>query len=264
MDDVSCLPATLAGAYRHRISMAIRVLIVDADVSSNERLRALFTSYPELEIVGECASAATACAMIREVAPQAVFLDAALPDGNGFDAIDSILRSTRPLLVALSTTTEATLRAFKSEAIDYVVKPFTADRLRETIERVRRQVQLAGEPSTNGHASRTLLKRVLVRQNGHVIVVPTSQIDWMESANNYIVLHVGRESHVVRETLTNLEQQLCPSQFLRISRFAIVNLDRIRELRTTSAGDHVAVMADGMEVPLTRGIREVQEHLQFA
>jgi two-component system, LytTR family, response regulator len=241
--------------------MAIRVLLVDASSSAALRLRSLLALQPDLEIVGVCATRAAAAAAIRLQAPAVVFLDAALPDGDGFALIDELAPALRPVVIATSDGPDGTLRAFDTGAIDYVVKPVEAVRLGETLQRLRRQLE---RPMPAARAARTFLKRIIVRENERLIVLPAAHVDWMESANNYIVLHAGRATHVLRETLTNLEQRLSPAQFLRISRFAIVNLDRIRELKLTAAGDHVAVMTDGIEVPLTRGIREIQEYLQFA
>jgi len=242
--------------------MAIRVLLVDASSSSALRLRSLLALQPDIEIVGVCATRASARTAVRTLAPAGVFLDAALPDGDGFDMIDGLASEQRPVVIAMSDGPGATLHAFETGAVDYLVKPIEAARLGESLKRLRAQLEPAGAPPAR--AVRTFLKRIIVRENERMIVLPAAHIDWMESANNYIVLHAGRATHVLRETLTNLEQRLSPAQFLRISRFAIVNLDRIRELKLTAAGDHVAVMTDGIEVPLTRGIREIQEYLQFA
>lgn len=242
--------------------MILRVLLVDSSPQSLERLARQILAQAHFEIVGRCMHRAAAVSALRDLEPDVVFLEAAMPDGDGFSALEELPPDSRPALVAMGSSGAHAVRAFEAGAIDYVIKPVAANRLAATLERVRRQTRVAAGPSAG--SAHPPLKRVLVRETDRMVVVPIERIDWMESANNYIVLHAGRETHVLRETMTTIEQKLPPQQFLRVSRFAIVNLDRVRELRAATSGSHLAVMTDGIEVPLTRGIREVQEHLQFA
>jgi two-component system LytT family response regulator len=244
--------------------MVIRTFLIDDDTRARQRLRTLLSRESDIAVLGEYMGGAQASAAIRQHRPDLIFLNVQATRSNGLEILDALPASNRPLAVVVSQQDQHTLRAFELGALDYLLKPIKPARLRQTIARVRDRLR---EPATVTGTKTPVLanfKRILVRQNDHLFVVPTSQIDWMESANNYIVLHVGRDSHVLRQALSQLERRLSPVHFLRVSRFAIVNLDRVRELKLTPTGEHSVVMADGAEVPLTRGIRDIQQQLEFA
>jgi two-component system LytT family response regulator len=169
----------------------------------------------------------------------------------------------RPLIVFVTARRQHSVKAFELGALDYLLKPFKPARFQQAVARVRLRLrERAGQARPAEAPAPAYLKRLIVRLSEHQLIVPIAEIDWMESASNYIVLHRGGETHVLRDTLSSLERRLSPEQFLRVGRFAIVNLDRIRKLKPTDAGDHIIVMADGAEVPVTCGIREVQARLE--
>jgi two-component system LytT family response regulator len=244
--------------------MVIRTFLIDDDPHARQRLRTLLNRESDINVVGEYTPGADATKAIQQHPPDLLFINVHTPKRKEMEMFEPLPVHGRPLIVVISARVQHTLWAFELGVLDYLLKPIRPARLHQTITRVRDRLR----ETTNGIGAKMspapLLKRILVRQNDHLFVVPTSQIDWMESANNYIVLHAGRESHVLRHTLSQLERRLSPAHFLRISRFAIVNLDRVRELKLTPTGEHKVVMVDGAEVPLTRGIRDVQQQLEFA
>jgi two-component system LytT family response regulator len=245
--------------------MAIRTLIVDDEPLARQRLRTLLAQEPDVTVLSECTTSAEAVRAIRAQAPDVVFLDIQMPETDGLELLAAVPAASRPFIIFVTAHREHTLAAFELGAIDYLLKPFKPARFRQAVARARARLQERAEHRRpSGTPAPAYLKRVIVRLNEHQLVIPTNEIDWMESASNYIVLHAGGETHVLRDTLNSLEERLSPAHFLRVGRFAIVNLDRIRKLKPTEAGEHVLVMADGAEVPLTRGIREVQARLEFS
>ena len=243
--------------------MFLRTLIVDGESRARQRLRSLLAKEADTAVLGECATSAEAIRDIRELAPDVVFLEINMPEMNGIELVSRLPASSRPLIIFVSAQHKHTLEAFELGAVDYLLKPFKPARFNQAVARARVRLQERGAPARPVESPAPVyLKRLIVRLTEHQLVVPAADIDWMESASNYIVLHSGGATHVLRDTLNSLEKRLSPVQFLRVGRFAIVNLDRIRKLKPTDAGDHIIVMADGAEVPITCGIREVQARLE--
>jgi len=243
--------------------MFLRALIVDAESRSRQRLRSLLAKETDVSLLGECSTGTEALREIRQHAPDLVFLEIEMPEMDGIEIVSSLPAAKRPLIVFVTNQHKRTLEAFELGAIDYLLKPFKPARFHQAVARARARWQERVVPARPFESPPpAYLKRLIVRLSEHQLVVPIAEIDWMESASNYIVLHRGGEAHVLRDTLSSLEKRLSPVQFLRIGRFAIVNLDRIRKLKPTDAGDHIVVMADGKEIPITCGIREVQARLE--
>jgi two-component system LytT family response regulator len=164
------------------------------------------------------------------------------------------------------------LKAFEVHALDYLLKPFKQSRFKETLARAKARFAAAGPAVPQNlldllsqlRSPREYLSRLSVRDGERVLFVKADDVDYIEAAGNYVVVHTGKENHVVRETLTNLEAGLDPKKFLRISRSTLVNLDRIRELQPLFKGEHVVVLQNGKQLNMTRGLREVQEILKFS
>jgi two-component system LytT family response regulator len=190
-----------------------------------------------------------------------------MPELDGFEVIKA-LEATHPLVIFTSAFDEYALRAFEVHAFDYLLKPFDRKRFRESLRRAK--VQLARELSeapddrlyalfeqfTNGRRSPD---RVAIRTNGRVVFVKVEDIDWIEASDNYVCLHCGKDTHVLRETMSQAESRLDPARFLRVHRSAIVNLDRIRELQPWFRGDYRVILRDGTELTLTKSHREKLE-----
>jgi two-component system LytT family response regulator len=165
------------------------------------------------------------------------------------------------------------LKAFEVHALDYLLKPFKQARFKETVQRARTVLSSADANSVSGKLLALLnqarpaseyIARIPVRNGDRVTFVKTALIDYMESAGNYVVLHAGKENHVVRETLSGLEARLDPKQFIRINRSTLVNLDQIKELQPLFKGEHAVLLHNGKQLTMTRGLREVQELLKFS
>jgi two-component system LytT family response regulator len=243
-----------------------KVLIVDDERLSRRRIRRLLSIEPDCEIAAECANGLEAVAALAQARPDIVFLDVQMPEMDGFE-VARAMADARPLVIFTSAYDEYALRAFEVQAFDYLLKPFDGRRFRESLQRARARVECdrSGQPDRRFNAAeaasptRIAPDRIAVRNNGRVVFVKLTDIDWIEAADNYVCLHCGRETHVVRETMNELEARLDPAQFLRVHRSSIVNLDRVRELQPWFRGDYRVVLRDGTQLTLTKNHREKLE-----
>lgn len=239
----------------------LRVVIADDEPPARDRLKRLLAAEPGVEVIAECTNGQEALAAITTLDPDLALLDVRMPVLDGFKVAAALPPDQiRPVLVFVTAYDAFAPEAFAVHATDYLLKPCPPARLRTVLQRAR--ALLAGIPSSGGKPPP--LQRVIVRTGERMLVVPTSDVDWVESANNYVILHCGRTTHILRESLTELEGRLDGEQFMRISRFAIVNLARVREILTTDNGGHQLQLADGALLPVTRGIREIQARLETA
>jgi two-component system, LytTR family, response regulator len=252
--------------------MAIRILIVDDESLARERIRTLLQGEPDVEILAECPDGATALAAIRKHSPDLVFLDVQMPGMGGFEVLQALGEEKMPLVIFVTAYDQHALRAFEIHALDYLLKPFKPARFKQTVQRARETLAAQQTGAATQHLldllggtkpARERLARLAVRVGERVLFVKVEQIDYIESAGNYVVVHVGKENHVVRDTLTALEETLDPKQFLRISRSTLVNLDQVKELQPLFKGEHAVLLHNGKQLTMTRGIREVQEALKF-
>jgi two-component system LytT family response regulator len=251
----------------------MKTLIIDDEPLARERVRSLLKEEPDIEIIGECANGEEALEAIKKHSPDLLFLDVQMPGLGGFEVLRALDQEQLPLVIFVTAYDQHALKAFEVHALDYLLKPFKPARFKATVQRARQAFaeRQAGAASKNLLAllgqvppARERLVRIPVRVGERVILVKTDQIEYVESAGNYVVLHTGKENHVVRETLTALEEQLDPKQFLRISRSTLVNLDHIKELQPLFKGEHAVLLRNGKQLTMTRGIREVQEALKFS
>lgn len=255
------------------LCVKIKTLIVDDEPLARERIRTLLAKEPDIEIVGECADGDEALAAMKKHTTDLLFLDVQMPEMDGFELLSRLGKDALPVVIFVTAYDRHALKAFEVHALDYLLKPFKQSRFKEAVQRVREQI---GRRQTDDVSKRLLqllnerkpapayLNRLTVKENDRVLLVKISQIEWIESAGNYVVLHVGKQSHILRETLVALEAQLDPKQFLRINRSALVNLDQVRELQPLFKGEYVVVLQDGKQLPMTRGIRELEDRLKFS
>jgi len=253
--------------------MKIRTVIVDDEPLARERIRSLLKDEVDMDIVGECSNGAEGLAAIRKHSPDLLFLDVQMPGMGGFEVLRALGKEPMPLVIFVTAYDQHALKAFEVHALDYLLKPFKQARFKQTVQRARETLanQQAGAASKNllhfiGQArpQPERLTRIPVRTDERIFFIKTEQIDYIESAGNYLVLHTSRENHVVRETLTALEEKLDPKQFLRINRSTLVNVNQIKELQPLFKGNHAVVLHNGKQFTMTRGIREVQELLKFS
>ena len=241
--------------------MKIRTLIVDDMRLARQRLRRCLASDPEIEIIGECANGQEAINAIKERAPDLVFLDVQMPKVGGFEVLAAIGVEQMPAVVFVTAYDEFALRAFEVNALDYLLKPFDEERLRRAVERAKREVarRRAGEIDTRlqrlleqTSAAPKYLKRLAVKSAGHSTLLLTEDIDWIGAAGNYLELHVGRTTHLLRERMSQLELKLDPDKFVRIHRSTIVNVDRIKQLHPLFNGDQEIILHDGTRLTSSR------------
>jgi two-component system LytT family response regulator len=262
--------------------MRLRVLIVDDEPLARASLRACLGSEPEVEIVGECADGHEALAAIRERPPHLVLLDVDMPGLDGFRLLQEMAPTELPSVIFVTAHDEHAVRAFDVNALDYLVKPFGLERFRQAFRRARTAIEerdlqrnserlrdlltsrhpektasLMGVPGNGDH----YLERLTVKSNGRIFFVRTSEIDWIKAEGNYLRLHVGSKSYLIRETMNGLEQKLDPQKFLRVHRSTIVNFDKVKEMRPWAAGDFLMTLKDGTELKLSRSYREKLEEL---
>jgi len=254
---------------------SMRTLIVDDEPAAREGLRHLLAADPEIEVVGECRDGRTAAAVIRDQAPELVFLDIQMPEMDGLGVLREVGPERRPVVVFVTGYDRYALQAFEVHAVEYLLKPFTDDRFREALRQAKLQVRRtrmgelgrelaslaepagAAPPPQRGPAA--YRSRLVVKTGGNVVLVPVEDIDWIDADGDYVRIHVGKAAHTVRETMHHLEAELDPARFVRIHRSTIVNLTRVKELQPFYRGEFVAVLHDGTRLKLSRGCRDTLE-----
>jgi two-component system LytT family response regulator len=244
----------------------IRVLVVDDEAAARRGLRRRLSALPDLAVVGECEDGEAAVAAISALRPDLVFLDIQMPGLDGFGVIGAVGVAQMPAVVFVTAYDEFALRAFEVNAVDYLLKPVDEPRLHAAVERARARVsdrddgwrpRLATALGELGlPAAPRWCRRLAIRGNGRVLLVEVAEVDRIESAGNYVQIHQGRKAHLLRETMSRLEARLDPERFARVSRAAIVNIDRVRELQPMFNGDFVVVLKDGAEVTGSRRYRD--------
>lgn len=255
--------------------MPLRVLIADDEPLARERVRTFLAEVPEVEIVGEATHGTEALAAIVDRSPDVVFLDVQMPGLTGFEVLRALPADVAPAIIFTTAHDEFALQAFDVNAVDYLLKPFKLARFQQAVERVRKglEARAGGPASANRRLTNWLdqqapippgQRRLMVRTNERVILVRLEEIDWIEAAGNYAILHCGKLSHVLRETMGRLEEQLPAELFFRASRSAFVHLQRIRELQPLPGGQYVVLLHDGQKVTMTRPLRDLQERLGLA
>lgn len=274
----------------------MRVVIVDDEALARQRVRRLLQNETDVEIVGEAESGTEAVTMIRERQPDLVCLDVQMPGLDGFGVLREIEGGPVPMVLFVTAYDEHAQRAFDVHAVDYVLKPVDGERFRAAFDKARKQranavaaerlgelletvrrladggvseardgatalASLAGAaapsaPVAAAGANGRYASRILVKQDGRMFFVKTTEIDWIEADRNYVRLHVGKTAHTIRERISHLEETLDPRLFARIHRSTIVNLNRVREMQQWFSGDYVVILEDGTRLRLSRHYRD--------
>jgi two-component system LytT family response regulator len=251
--------------------MKIRTLIVDDEALARQRIKRLLAEEPDITVIGECGTGGEAVQAIQEKIPELLFLDIQMPGMGGFEVLQAIPKERMPIIIFVTAYDQHALKAFDVHALDYLLKPFRQERFREALQRARDRLPRVGpwEPPPGLaaligklRAAPNHLSRFLVKSSSRVIFVKASEVDWIEAAANYVLLHVGDKTHVVRETMRDLEAKLCPKSFQRISRSAIVNLERVKELQPMGKGQYVIILTNGRQLTMSRGIRDLEQALE--
>jgi two-component system LytT family response regulator len=243
----------------------IRVLIADDEPLARERLTSLLASEPDVDLVAQATDGEEAATAIHDHAPDLVFLDVQMPQMDGFEVIETVGTDKMPLVIFVTAYDQHALKAFQVRALDYLLKPFDRERFRDALQRARKQL----DRDETGDLGRRLLalvkdlrrdqpraERLVVKSGGRLFFLRTDEIDWVEAAGNYVRLHVGPSSHLLRETMNAIEGRLDPEKFFRIHRSRIVNMERIQELQPWLNGEYAVLLRTGTRLTLSRGYRE--------
>jgi len=239
--------------------MPLRVLIVDDEPPARRRLRRLLRTAQDVEVVGDAGDGPTAVTLSNTLRPDVILLDIQMPAPSGLDVVARLDRP-RPSIIFVTAHDAHAVRAFELHALDYLLKPVSGPRLMEAIDRARRtRAAAAAEERLDAwrdweQRSRPLL-RIPVRSQGRLELVDVAAIDWIEAADNYAILHCGRRSHVVRDTLANLATRLDARALQRIHRSAIVQMSRVDRLEPLSRGDWRVILRDGTALVMSRTYR---------
>ncbi len=245
--------------------MKIRTLIVDDEPLARERITRFLKKETDIELIGECSNGREAVARIRELKPDLVFLDIQIPELDGFEVLEELGISEMPAVVFVTAYDNYALKAFDFHALDYLLKPYDGERFSRAVERARTQI-LSGKSADidqrllslleNLKSEQKYLERLMIKSQGRVFFLRAEEIDWIEAEGNYVRLHMGRESHLLRETMNHLASRLDPEKFLRIHRSTLVHIERIKELQPLFSGDYTVVLRDGTELTLSRTYRD--------
>ena len=250
----------------------IRVLLVDDESLAREVIREMLEDDPAAEIIGECVNGEEAVAAIQEHAPDLVFLDVQMPEASGFFVLEN-LKNGRPLphVIFVTAYDQYAVRAFEVHALDYLLKPFDRERFEASWRRAKEHILR----ERNGRMDERILtlleelkagpkylERLVIKSAGRVFFLEADDIDWIEAEGNYVSVHSGAKSHLLRETISSLESQLDPKKFRRIHRSSLVQINKIKELQPWFHGEYRIVLHCGAELMLSRNYREnLQEAL---
>ena len=249
----------------------MRVLIVDDEAPARARLRRLLGTDARVSVVGEAATGEAAVQAIAELAPELVFLDVQMPGLDGFGVVAAVGADRMPPVIFVTAYDEHAVRAFEVHAVDYLLKPVTAERCHAALERARQRMSSHGEPADRDLApllqalapalapASRYLQRVLVHDERRALFLPVSAIDRVEADGNYVRLVHGTTEYRIRSTMAALAERLDPAHFLQLSRSTLVRLDAVKELHPWSHGDYRVVLHDGTTLTWSRRYRAQRE-----
>lgn len=255
----------------------IRTLVIDDEPIARARVVSLLERENDIEVVGECSSGRQAVSAIASTNPDLLFVDIQMPEGNGLDLARTLRSPGAPAVVFVTAFDEYALQAFEVHALDYLLKPFSAERFRSALGHARehmshrRASQPGGVQPAGGTAAATgatggvagsrdaatgRRNRLMIKSGGRIHFVRMSDIDWCEADGNYVRVHVGPQEHMVRDTMAHLESELDAQHFVRIHRSTIVNVDRIQEMQSSFNGEYVVMLRSGTRLTLSRSYRD--------
>ena len=250
--------------------MTLRAVVADDEALGRERLVRMLEAEPDVEVVAACADGRESLEAVRKHAPDVAFLDVQMPGVDGLGVINALRGHSHPEFVLVTAYDVYAVQAFDLHAVDYILKPFSQVRLRMALARVRER--RAARSAATLEQALTLLKalghraehpsgRIAVRTHERTFFLKTECIDWIEAAGKYLHVHVGKLTHKIRGTMASLEQTLDPSEFVRISRSAIVKIDCIQEIQPWFQGVHLLILRDRTQLTSTRRYRRNLRHL---
>ena len=243
--------------------MTLRAVIADDEPLVRERIRTLLAERDDITIVAECADGASALMNIEDLEPDVALLDVQMPELDGFEVVDALAPERRPAVIFITAYDEYAVRAFGVNAVDYLMKPIEPARLRAALDRVAERLRQhdAHLPQLAAllrelRAMRSYGERLVVRDGQRVSFVNVSEIDRIEAAGNYVRLHIGRTSRIMRESMKSVEARLDPDHFIRIHRSELVNAHRIAHIEPHFHGEYIVTLQDGTRLTSSRSYSE--------
>ena len=247
----------------------ISIIIADDEPLARERVRSFLKDDPDLEVVAECADGAQALQETQKRRPDLLFLDVQMPRLNGFEVLETLSPGPIPVVIFTTAHDEHAIRAFEFNALDYLLKPFTEARFKMSLQRARDRLEKSSrqtDPQLKAflsqlHAPVAGGGRILVRSSERILFLKPEEIVRVDAAGNYVVLHSGKEQHIIRETISAMEARLASAGFMRISRSVIVNLAYIREIQPAGSGRYSLLLKNGTRSDMTCSLVELQARL---
>jgi len=251
-------------------SKRLRAIIVDDEPPARNKIRELLKSDADVEIIDECSNGREAVQSITTNSPDLVFLDIQMPELDGFGVIEAIGPEQLPAVIFVTAYDQYAVHAFEVHAIDYLLKPFDRQRFQTALNRAKDHLHSDHREELNQQLN-TLLRqlkgpkkqaeRFVVKSGGRVFFLKNDEIDWIEAAGNYVRLHIGNETHLLRETMSAIQKKLDPALFIRIHRSTFVNIEKIKELQPWFHGEYVVIMRDGTQLTMSRSYRSTLPEL---
>lgn len=260
----------------------IRAIIVDDESLAREALSLMLKDDPEMEVIAECRNGREAVQVIRNQSPDIVFIDIQMPGMDGFQVVEEIGTKQMPVTIFVTAYDKHALRAFAAHALDYLLKPFDHDRFNSALQRAKTRIRqkelgimhenlfallkdvksLAGDSSPEADNNKPgeigykePMDRVVIKSGGRIYFLKVEEIDWVEGAGDYLSLHAGSRSHLIRETMGAFHAKLDSRKFLRIHRSTIVNIERIKDIQPLFKGEYVVTLTSGVRLKSSRGYR---------
>jgi two-component system LytT family response regulator len=249
-------------------SEIIKTIIADDEPKARNNLLRLLSSHPEFNVVRACSDGQQTLHAIREHNPDLVFLDIQMPELSGFELLNKLNEEELPRIVFVTAYDEFALQAFEVHAIDYLMKPFDSGRFQKSLERVKKSLR-ASVQNDFDHSLKNLMAslrnqnrtpgKILIKESGKIFFLDTSEITRVESAGNYVKIRTTSGSHLVRETMKNMEEKLHDNTFFRIHRTVIVNIAYVKVIEPWFHGDYQVTMNDGTVLNMSRNYKELLE-----
>jgi two-component system, LytTR family, response regulator len=245
--------------------MRIRVLIIDDEPPARRRVERLLSRDPEIEVIGNCAGGPEALVIIGEQEPDIIFLDVEMPRLDGFEFLEAMCAGRTPLIIFVTAYDRYAVRAFEVCAFDYLLKPYDQERFDQVLQRAKERIRGQQDselsqrvfPLLKGFALKPKsLRKLIVKTSSRVFFLNTEEIDWIKAEGKYARLYTGRESHLWRGAISELEAHLDSEKFVRIHRSTIVNIDRVKELHPLFHGEYEVLLRDGTRLTLSRRYRD--------
>jgi two-component system LytT family response regulator len=243
----------------------IRAVIADDESLARRRLRSLLAAEKDFCVVAECKNGREALAAIERHHPDLLFLDVEMPELDGMGVLEQAGPEHLPAVIFVTAFDHYAVQAFDAHALDYLLKPFDESRFARSLDRARRHLQHHNRADYNRRLESLLhelspkpggLERLVIKSGGRIVFLNDEEVDWIEAAANYVRLHAGTESYLLRQKMSVIEEKLDPARYMRIHRSIIVNIDKIRELKPCNNGEYIVVLRNGKELSLSRSFRE--------